>query len=365
MYLHRTGVPLQESGHRVIVAALAGGQVEEKCRQSGLATVGISPGLSTGLGIPHLAGTIRDRQVDVIHVHKSSDLGRVLLARNLAGRGEMIFTEHMGGRRPKRDPYHTWIYRNVNTVLSISEDVRHRNLKALPITSEQSQVLYGGVDLDAYDPALYAPRQETLRERFDLPLDAILVGQVGRISRPKGHATLLQAATLLAPDHPDAHFVLIGDGSGAHGGEPEVLAELEEAARTPPLQGRVHFTGYTSEVPEVTSTLDISTLCSENEAFGLTVIESMALEKPVVATRAGALPEIVEEGQTGYLFAPLEAKELAQKLAPLIASRELRLRIGKAARQEALERFSMKRHIEQLEQVYRRALAPSKDQPHL
>jgi glycosyltransferase involved in cell wall biosynthesis len=134
------------------------------------------------------------------------------------------------------------------------------------------------------------------------------------------------------------------------------MAELETAAAHPNLMGRVHFTGYTPRVPEVTSVLDISTLCSENEAFGLTVIEAMALGKPVVATRAGAIPEILEEGRTGALFAPQDAAELAAKLEPLIRDKDLRTRMGSAARQVALERFSMKTHLENLEDLYREVL---------
>lgn len=363
MYLHRTGVPLAARGHRVLVAARPGGRVEAECLRHDLPVVAIPPGPGSGLGIPRLAGALRDHEVDVIHVHKSSDLGRVMLARKLARQAPVVFTEHMGGRRPKRDLYHRWIYRNVSRVLSISEDVRSRNLSALPITQAQSRVLYGGVDLEAFDPELYAARRSEIREAFGLPEDAVLVGLVGRISRMKGHATLVEAARLLAPEHPRAHFVLVGDGSGEHGGEPDVLEELVAVAASPELAGRVHFTGYTPRVPEVTSVLDVATMCSENEAFGLTVIESMALGKPVVASRAGAIPEILEEGRTGSLFRPLDAEDLAARLAPLLEDRVLRERMGAAARADALERFSMDRHIDALEGIYREVLqerAPSR-----
>lgn len=356
MYLHRTGAPLAARGHRVAVACRPGSRVAEACRAAGLAVHGVPGGPLHGLGIPRLAGLLRDLAVDVIHVHKSSDLGRVVLARRLAGRGRIVFTEHMGGRRSKRDPYHAWVYRQVHRVLSISEDVRGRNLEALPIRPAQSRTLYGGVDLSAYAPEAYAGRGPALRREFRLPGAALLVGLVGRISAMKGHETLLEAAARLAPQHPEAHFVLVGDGSGDHGGEPAVLADLERRARAPELQGRVHFTGYTTRVPEVTSVLDVATLCSENEAFGLALIEAMALGRPVVASRAGAVPEIIDEGRTGLLYAPGDPADLAAQLARLLADPGLRRSMGAAAAASARERFSMDRHVDELEAVYAEVL---------
>lgn len=355
MYLHRTGVPLRERGHEVVIACLPGSPTDQAATEAGVTVARVPYGPREAFAVPRLAGVLRDHRIDVVHVHRSRDLGRVAMAMKLVGRRPMVFTEWMGVRRSKRDPYHAWVYSHVDRVLSISEECQRGNLEALPITREQSRVLYGGVDLRGFDPGLY-PDKRTVRRSFGLPEEGVLVGLIGRISRMKGHEVLAAAAAQLAPRLPEVHFVMIGDGSGQHGGESDVMAELQELASRPPLQGRLHFTGYTPRIPEANAALDVATCCSEREAFGFTVIESMAMCLPVVASDTGAMPELVQDGRTGALFQQGDGADLARKLEPIVADRERREAMGRAARERAVERFSMRRHLDDLEQTYRDVL---------
>lgn len=352
MYLHRTGVPLRERGHEVVIAALPGSPTARAATEAGLTLAEVPYGPAQAFAVPRLAGVLRDHRIDVVHVNRSRDLGRVALAMKLAGRRGVVFTEWMGVRRSKRDPYHAWVYSQVDRVLSISQECQRGNLEALPITAAQSRVLYGGVDLRGFDPALY-PDQRALRRDFGLPEEGVLVGLIGRISRMKGHEVLAAAAALLAPRHPDVHFVMVGDGGSGHGGEADVMAELQQLAARPPLAGRLHFTGYTARIPEANKALDVATCCSEREAFGFTVIESMAMGLPVVASDTGAMPELVLDGETGALFRQGDGADLAAKLEPIVTDAARRRAMGAAARDRAVERFSMERHLDDLVAIYR------------
>ena len=355
MYLHRTGVPLRERGHEVVIAAPPGSPTARAAQEAGLTLAEVPYGPSQAFAIPRLAGVIRDHRIDLVHAHRSKDLGRLVMAMKLVGRRPLVFTEWMGVRRSKRDPYHTWVYARVDRVLSISEECQRANLEALPITREQSRLLYGGVELGGFDPAEH-PDQAALRRSFGLPESGVLVGLIGRISRMKGHEVLAAAAAELAPRIPDVHFVMVGDGGSGHGGEADVMAELQVLAERPPLAGRLHFTGYTPRIAEANRALDVATCCSEREAFGYTVIESMAMGLPVVASDTGAMPELIRDGESGALFRQGDGADLAAKLEPIVTDRARREAMGRAARARAVERFSMRRHLDDLEAIYRELL---------
>lgn len=357
MYLHRTGRPLADSGVELTVLCRPGSRIAEACRGEGLAVRTYSPSPLAGLGAPALAGAVRDLGADLVHVHYSRDVVPAAAAVALAGRGRVVFTEHMGSRRAKADPYHAWGYARVDRVLSISQEVQRRNRACLPVPPEHVQLVYYGLDLDRFDPGPHQPRRAPLRSEFGLPADRTLVGMVARISKAKGHALLLEAFSRVAPDNPGADLVFAGDGAGEHGGEPALFAQLQARADQPDLAGRVHFTGFTPRVPEVTACMDVSCICSDDEAFGLTTIEAMAMARPVVASASGALPEIVEDGVTGRLYAARDAAALAAVLADLLADADQRDRLAAAARASVLERFSMERHIAQLRELYDEVLA--------
>lgn len=355
MYLHRTGVPLRERGHEVVIACPPDSPIDRAASEAGLTVARVPYGPGAAFAVPRLAGVLRDHRVDIVHANRSRDLGRLALAMKLAGRRPLVFTEWMGVRRSKRDPYHAWVYSHVDRVLSISEECQRGNLEALPICRQQSRVLYGGVDLCGFDPGLY-PDKGKLRREFGLPEEGVLVGLIGRISRMKGHEVLAEAAAELADRFPEAHFVMVGDGGGQHGGEADVMGELQELAARAPLKGRLHFTGYTSRIPEANAALDVATCCSEREAFGFTVIESMAMCLPVVASDTGAMPELILDGETGALFRQGDGSDLARKLAPILEDRAHREAMGQAARLRAVDRFSMRRHLDDLLGIYRELL---------
>lgn len=356
MYVPRTGQALAARGHRVLAVVRPGGRVEEACRQAGLATQGLPTGWLAALGIPRLAGILREHRPELLHVQWSRDLGKAVAASLVSPGARLLYTEHMGGRRPKRDPYHRWLYAHVARVFSISAETRRRNLECLPLPPERIQLLYQGVDAARWDPGTVGPDTEARRRELGLPAARRLVGIVGRISRMKGHPLLLEAFARVAGAHPEVDLVIAGDGTGRHGGEPDLAAALAARAAAPDLAGRVHFVGYTPRTPELVAALEVAVVPSENEAFGLTAIEAMALAKPVLVSRSGALPELVDDGRTGISFSPGDPADLATRLGELLADRGRASALGAAARREVLARFTQDRHLDGLVAAYREVL---------
>ena len=146
-------------------------------------------------------------------------------------------------------------------------------------------------------------------------------------------------------------MVIIGDDS-VFSDNADYVPLLRKMAGESGLAGRVHFLGFRSDMPNIYPALDILVNAARREAFGLVVTEAMACAKPVIGTQSGGIPEIITHGKDGFLFPVRDAQKLAELLLGLVRSPELRQRIGAAARQTVLERFTIERQVRQQEELY-------------
>jgi glycosyltransferase involved in cell wall biosynthesis len=162
----------------------------------------------------------------------------------------------------------------------------------------------------------------------------VRIGVIGRMNHPvKNQELFLRAVALLSPRYPQASFILVGDGSRR--------PRLEQMARELGLEGRTHFLGQRLDIGEVLASLDISVLPSASESLSNVILESMAAGKPVVATRVGGNPELVSDGQSGFLVSPDDEVELAAALERLILQPSLRDELGQRGRGRARAGFSL------------------------
>lgn len=210
------------------------------------------------------------------------------------------------------------------------------------------EVAYPGTDVDRFDPArLPAPAEA--RARLGLPAEGGLVGIAARLQRWKGVHVLIEALPHALQEHPDLHCVVVG---GVHDLEPGYESELRRTVTALGLEKRVTFAGRQSDVPLWLQAMDVVVNASAYEPFGLTIVEAMALGKPVVATAAGGPLEIVRDSVDGLLVPPGDARALASAISRPLADRELATRLGKAARERAAE-FSSRRYAVRFAQAIR------------
>jgi glycosyltransferase involved in cell wall biosynthesis len=202
-------------------------------------------------------------------------------------------------------------------------------------------LIYNGVDLERYD------HQEpccTLREEYGMEPSARIVGVVGRLEPEKGHRTLFEAWPLVLRSCPDAHLLVVGEGSQR---EP-----LEALARRLRIAHRVVFTGRRDDVPAVTAALDVAVLPSHREAQGLAVLEAMALSRPVVATAVGGIVEMIEDGVTGLLVPPQEPGPLAAAIVRFLVDHPFADTVSRAAHDMVHERFCVELMVKAIEEIY-------------
>ena len=187
------------------------------------------------------------------------------------------------------------------------------------------------------------------RRELGLPAEAKLVGIVGRIFPIKNHRLFLDAAALIVQQDPKTRFVIVGDGI--------LRPEMEEHAHRQGIAGKITFTGWRQDLPRVYADLDLLAVTSNNEGTPFTAIEAMAAGRPVVATRVGGLPDLIDEGQTGYLVPPGDARAVAEAMLRLLHAPETARHMGQAARARVRDGFEVRRLVQDTEHLYLRLLA--------
>lgn len=189
-------------------------------------------------------------------------------------------------------------------------------------------------------------RGAILRQELGLPAAARLVGVFSRLNRMKGVEYFLEAAKVLAERLPDVCFLVVGDGG--------IRPELEERAARLGLGGRIVFTGFRSDIPDLLSEAAVSVLPSLSEGISNTLLESMASGVPVVATRVGGNPEVVEDGVSGLLVPPRDSAALAAAIGRILEDEQLASALGQAGMRRVSELFSIESSVHQTEHLYER-----------
>jgi glycosyltransferase involved in cell wall biosynthesis len=196
------------------------------------------------------------------------------------------------------------------------------------------RVIPNGVDVERFHPRW---PNRALRQALDLDLEAPVVGIVAALRPEKNHEMFLRIAAIVHERLPAARFLVVGDG-------PE-RTRLEKFAQSLGITKAVRFLGTRHDVPELLSLVDVLLLTSHSEANPLCLLEAMASEKPVVATRVGSVSETVREGQTGYLVAPGDWSGMAGRVLELLGDRDRGAAIGRAGREQVIAHWSVDRMV--------------------
>lgn len=178
----------------------------------------------------------------------------------------------------------------------------------------------------------------------------LTIGLVGRITPWKGQDVFLRAAAIVRRQFPQARFQVIGS---ALFGEREYEESLHQIVQSEGIADAVEFTGFRTNVADLISRLDVLVHASKTgEPFGQVIIEGMAAGKPIVATRGGAVPEIVVEGQTGLIVPMGDAVRMADAIITLLSDRAKATAMGKAGRERIIEHFTIDRTATGVEAIY-------------
>ena len=234
-----------------------------------------------------------------------------------------------------------------DAVIAVSREERRVFLAQRTLPPERVTMVWNSVCVGPFRAA--ERNREPTRIRLGLPAYAVLITTICRLYKPRDFDTLLPAFARVAETDRRACLLIVGDGPD----RPKVEAIRERLG----LASRVIMAGQRRDVPDILAATDIFTLTTWGwEGLPFTVLEAMAAARPVVATRAGGIPEAVAEGETGLLTPRRDVAALAEALGRLVADPDLRGRMGAAGRRRAEALFSRQRMIDLTAQVYERLL---------
>jgi len=257
-------------------------------------------------------------------------------------------------RASNRDTYDRLLYCLSSKLILVANSLRSRfdwvkgNRKFITI--------YNGIDLCEFQ----TEKPVTLiRREYGIGARSLLIAFIARVERLKGQKQLIEACGKLRHKLKDFHVLLVGDIVDV-----SYVKECKEKAAELGFQDRLTFTGYQSRVSQILNETDIFVSPSLFEAFPRSLIEAMGAGKAVVATDVGGCSEAVEDAVSGFIVPARNPGALADRIHMLAADKELRVRVGKAARIRAEKMFSIQQNVKQTEELYRQILGESPDGIH-
>ena len=223
-------------------------------------------------------------------------------------------------------------------------------------TPKKVTVIYNGVDLAQYVPQ----KEDYFRTQMGISAETFLLGIVGRVLANKGHHILVQALTQVHRAGIDSCLAIIGPTESCPGDTYQLdrmyLADLKKMITELGLAEKVIFCGPQRNMPAVYHALDVLVLPSIQEPFGRTLIEAMAAERPVIASAAGGLLEVVEANVTGLLVPPGDPQQLAEAILTIAYDREMARQMGKEGRKRVERLFTIQQNVAKTEALYQQVL---------
>jgi glycosyltransferase involved in cell wall biosynthesis len=276
--------------------------------------------------------SLRSSHFDLVHIHYGGRSVR-LLARAATGAKIVV---HVHGRilEPRGLAPVQFSARGADAVVAVCQAVADR------VVDGNARVIYAGTTT--------AP----MRGHSD---SGLVLGAAGRLIPLKGIEHLLSAAALLRAEFPGLRVKIAGAGPQRH--------ELEQKAERLGLKASVEFLGWVDDLSSLLPHWDVFVLPSLEEGFPLAALDAMAAGLPIVATTVGGVPELVEDGRTGWLVAPGDVEALARRLRLLLCNPQQRVAMGSAAQGRVRDHFSLEKMVENFGKLYDELLPPSAWQP--
>ncbi|HKB11711.1 MAG TPA: glycosyltransferase [Vicinamibacterales bacterium] len=338
---------LRAIGERAALVAHPGGELRRRAAE-GLDLIPLAPRTEMDLSAAwRLSRLIKGLTPDVIHAHDPHGVAMAALAlsitrgaKSVRGTPPLVASRrvdfHLKGNSLSR-----WKHRQVDCFIAASEAIRQM-LIADGVPPERTITVHEGIDVEH----VMAAPPLNLHEALFLPHGAPVVGNVAALVPHKGQRYLIEAAHLVVQQIPDARFVILGEG--------ELREHLERQVHEHHLEKHVLLPGFRTDVLSCIRSFDLFVMSSISEGLGTSLLDAMAASRPIVATEAGGIPEIVENGFNGLLVPARDAHALAAAIVRALGDAALRDRLGAAGFARVNERFTVDHMVAATAAAYER-----------
>jgi L-malate glycosyltransferase len=334
---------LRTLGHRAVLVAHPKGELFRRMSE-GHDLIGLAPRHEVDLAAAwRLWRVIKHLRPEVVHAHDPHAVSAAALALSFGSLAAPPF--FVAARRVdfhlKGNSLSRWKNRQVDRFIAASNAIRDMLIED-GIDASRAVTVHEGVDVDR---VLSAP-PINIHAEYWLPTHAPIVGNVAALVPHKGQRYLVEAASLVLRDVPDARLVILGEG--------ELRPQLEHQIHERRLDKHVILAGFRADVLSFHRSFDLFVMSSVTEGLGTSLLDAMAASKATVATRTGGIPEVVADGETGLLVPPRDSQRLAEALVKLLTNDGLRAGMARRAFERVQSRFSATRMVEQTLNVYER-----------
>jgi len=330
---------LRKRGYPFHLVVQPDSPLHEKASAEGLSVLPLRMKGEADLGaILRLARAMRKNRCSLAHFHDAHAVSIGSSAASLAKVPMRIISRRVDFPVKSRKKY----VRNIDAVIAISEEVRKVLIKG-GVPDRLIEVVPSGID---FAPFRDVRERDFLRREFGFGPNAYLVGIVAQLEDHKGHRDLIEAAQILKSRSPEIKIVVVGEGS--------LRLALDKQAHDLSVEDMVYFLGFREDVPRILASLDLFVLSSRMEGLGTSLMDAMAGRLPVVATRAGGIPEVVVDGETGILVPPQDPQALARAILSLYDDREEAARLARRGCEIVHEKFSAESMASQIIDIYER-----------
>ena len=348
---------LDATRHEAIVISLSHGSSVARLRKRGFVAEVIEEG-DDARAAEALAERLMAFEAQVLHAHmyRAEVVGVAaldLVEQRTGHRPYMVSTVHSSRFRSAEDrELLERITPRINRLVAVSDAIVRKLVAEARDTTAISRI-YNGVDLERFDEATGG---DAVRRELGIPTDAPVAAVVGRLEPEKGHPTLIEAWPIVHHHVPNAHLLIVGEGS-----ERDRLEGLAHAhLRAELCCSSVHFLGRREDVPQILAAANVVVMPSYREAQGLAIIEALAAHRPVVASNVGGIPEMIQDGENGLLVPSHDPSALAAATAMLLTDVALAQRLADAGHALVHERFCLDDMLRDIEAIY--ALAVDGDE---
>ncbi len=337
---------LREAGYQVSVGYSTPGPIQEAIDAMGISLtrlpriMRVDPGLLMGI-----CRLIRRERPQIVHTHlfKSDFHGR--FAARLCGVPVIVSTVHNIDAWARWAPL-GYLYGLTShlsdRIIAVSDEVRDFQIRHTGTPALKIITINNGVDISMFENQ--SERRMSIRKELNLAPSVPVIGIIGRLEPQKDHKTFLQAAVSIKSVLPEAHFLIVGDGS--------LREELKLRAHALGLLPSVIFCGIRKDIPDLLAAMDLLVFSSRWEGLPVALLEGMASGLPIVSTAVGGIPGAVAGNQTALLVPPENPGELAKACLTVLQDRELARRLGTAGRNRVIEKYSIQTMISRTIELY-------------
>jgi len=343
---------LNHKRYQLIVLSFSAGNMVDRLTELGIRCYVITTQRAFDVRIiSQVRQIIKREKVDIIHAHGTRAFTNILLA-STRMKIPIIYTVHGWSFHDDQFPLmkklrimmESFLVKRVNRTITVSES--NQLTGTLSIKNFQSVVINNGINLNRFDPA---STTSDIRQEHGISEDATLIGYISRVTKQKDPFTMLEAFAKVLNENTNCKLLMVGEG--------ELKAEAIQKAYSLGINEHVIFEGFRSDVPEILKAIDIYCLPSLWEGLPIGLLEAMAMEKAIIATRVDGSKELINHEHNGLLVEPKQPEALAKAILRLHRDQQFKASLQEKTRKDIVAKYNASAMTRKIECIYQNVLS--------